>query len=94
MNHLKGHLTIALTLLFSYLTVGESQATLEQAKLYQKVFGGDKPKCIQCHAVKLPKKEDGKHDPNDYGKKLLAVQEKPDEETYKKVGPAPTPSET
>ena len=94
MNNSRVCLTIALILLFSSLAAGESYATIEQTKVYQKVFGGDKPKCIQCHAAKLPKKEDGKHDPNDYGKKLLAVQEKPDENTYKKVGPAPTPSES
>lgn len=62
-------------------------ASVDQAKLYKSVFG-QKPKCISCHTDKVPKKEDGKHDLNEYGKKLKAakIKESPDEETYKTVG--------
>ena len=62
-------------------------ATVDQVKLYKKVFG-DKPKCISCHTNKTPKKEEGKHELNDYGKKLkeTKAKEMPDEDTYKTVG--------
>ena len=67
-------------------------ATLDTAKLYKSAFGTDeKPKCITCHVSKLPKKEDGKHDLNDYGTKLKdakdPAKETIDEATLKKVGP-------
>ena len=35
---------------------GVAFANLEQAKVYKSAFGGDKPKCINCHVDKLPKK--------------------------------------
>lgn len=69
-----------------------AQASVDQAKLYQKVFGGEKPKCIGCHVDKLPKKDDGKHELNEYGRKLKEAKaaEKPDEGTYNTVGKNPT----
>ena len=70
---------------------GLALANLDMTKLYKSVFSTDeKPKCVTCHTDKLPKKEDGKHEMNDYGKKLKAAKdpakEMPDEETFKKVG--------
>ena len=62
-------------------------ANLEQAKIYKAAFPDEeKPKCIMCHVDKIPKKDEGKHDWNEYGLKVRKVKEKPDEETYKTVG--------
>jgi hypothetical protein len=74
---------------------GQAWATMDQAKLYKEVFGGEKPKCIVCHVDKLPKKDDGKHDLNEYGKKLEAAKtgEAPDAATYNQAGKAPEVSE-
>ena len=66
---------------------GPALANLEQAKIYKAAFpDAEKPKCIMCHVDKMPKKDDGKHDWNEYGLKVRKVKEKPDEETYKTVG--------
>lgn len=64
-------------------------ADVGQIKIYKSAFPDSKPKCINCHVDEKPKKEDGKHEPNEYGKKLAAAKtgEKPDAETYKAVGP-------
>ncbi len=62
-------------------------ANLEQVKIYKNAFPDEeKPKCIACHVDKMPKKDDGKHDWNEYGLKVRKIKEKPDEETYKAVG--------
>lgn len=66
-----------------------AHATLDIAKAYKSAFGTEKPKCTTCHVDKVPKKEDGKHDLNDYGKKIVAANPKPDEETLKQVGQNP-----
>ena len=72
-------------------------ANLEQQKLYKTAFPDSKPKCITCHVDAIPKKDEGKHDWNAYGKevKKQAVRQqaaqkttKPTLETYKAVGPA------
>ena len=65
---------------------GLALANLEQVKIYKEAFPGEKPKCTNCHISKMPKKEDGKHDWNEYGQKVRKVKEKPDVETYKTVG--------
>ena len=62
-------------------------ANLEITKLYKSAFNTDeKPKCITCHTIKTPKKEEGKHDWNDYGQALRKVSSTPTEATYKIVG--------
>ena len=82
-------LLIALVFLFSS---GLALANLEQVKNYKAAFPDEeKPKCMTCHVDKIPKKEEGKHDWNDYGKKILEAKkelkkEKVDEEVLKKVG--------
>ena len=79
---------LATVLLFS---AALAFANLETVKIYKAVFEGEKPKCTYCHVDKTPKKEEGKHELNDYGKKVLAAKnelkkEKVDEEVLKKVG--------
>ena len=69
---------------------GLALANLEVVKKYKETFD-EKPKCLCCHTDKMPKKEDGKHEFNDYGKKVFAAKtelkkEKVDEEVLKKVG--------
>lgn len=65
---------------------GLALANLEQVKIYKEAFPGEKPKCTNCHVDKMPKKDDGKHEWNEYGLKVKKVKEKPDVETYKTVG--------
>ena len=70
-------------------------ANVAVVKVYKAAFDGDKPKCSTCHVDKNPKKEDGKHDLNDYGKKVLAAKndlkkETVDEDVLKKAGKGET----
>ena len=80
-------LFLILCIFFLGADVRAALATLDQVKLYKNIFG-EKPKCTTCHVDRIPKKETGKHDLNEYGQKLKAAKTKdmPDEETYKKVG--------
>lgn len=69
-----------------------AKADLKQIKAYKEAFPDAKPKCMGCHVDEKPKKEDGQHEANDYGKAVLkaaqdAKEEKPTADTYKKVGP-------
>jgi hypothetical protein len=71
-----------------------AQADLVQIKAYKETYPDAKPKCIQCHVDKMPKKDDGAHDNNDYGKSVVAAAkkaglDKPTADTYKAVGPIP-----
>jgi len=65
-----------------------AQANMTQIKAYKETYPDAKPKCIDCHVDKMPKKDDGAHDPNDYGKAVIkaAGTEKPTADTYKTVG--------
>ena len=54
---------------------GISSATLQHQK-EAKAAGVAATSCDYCHVDKLPKKDQGKHDPNDRGKWLLAEKEK------------------
>jgi len=70
-------------------------ADMAQIKAYKETYPDAKPKCIDCHVDKMPKKEDGAHDPNDYGKSVIkaakaAGLDKPTANTYKTVGQIPT----
>lgn len=59
---------------------------IRQIKAYKEVFPDAKPKCIDCHVDAIPKKDAGKHELNDYGKKVKETNTAPDVETYKKIG--------
>ena len=67
-----------------------AQADVNQIKLYKEAFPDAKPKCIDCHVDAIPKKDEGKHEWNAYGKKVkeISKEAKPTAETYKKVGKA------
>ena len=71
------------------LWVLPAHADMAQIKAYKEVYPDAKPKCINCHAVSTPKKDDGAHELNAYGKAVLAEagkDAKPTADTYKKVG--------
>ena len=81
------------TIMFFVLTalilwVVPVQANIAQIKAYKEAYPDTKPKCINCHVAEHPKKDDGQHDPNDYGKAVVkaAGTEKPTADTYKTVG--------
>jgi len=68
-----------------------AQAGLQQIKAYKEAYPDTKPKCIDCHVDKMPKKDDGAHELNDYGKTVVkaakaAGLDKPTVDTYKSVG--------
>ena len=77
---------------FSFLAMDSAFANLDVVKLYKSTFSTDeKPKCLSCHIDKIPKKEEGKHEFNEYGKKISAAKselkkEKVDEEVLTKAG--------
>ncbi len=73
-------------MIFIFVAVAKGAADPEQIKVYKKAFPDSKPKCISCHVDEKPKKEDGKHELNAYGLKVMAIAEKPTEETYKQAG--------
>ena len=69
-----------------------AQANLKVIKAYKEAYPDAKPKCIMCHVAALPKKADGEHEHNAYGKALVqaakdAKEELPSSDTIKKVGP-------
>jgi hypothetical protein len=64
-----------------------AQADIKQIKAYKEAYPDAKPKCILCHASEKPKKADGQHDLNKYGKKVMAIKQAPDANDYKQAGP-------
>ena len=79
-------LVLILSVLFFWAT--KAQANVDQMKVYKEAYPDAKLKCINCHVDALPKKEEGKHEWNAYGKKVkeTAAKAKPTAEAYKKVG--------
>ncbi len=83
----------------SLLTTSTAQADMKQIKVYKEAYPDAKLTCINCHDLQLPKKAEGEHENNDYGKAVLAEAVKdtpavaageevvPTVDTYKKVGP-------
>lgn len=47
-----------------------AQADVTVTKAYKAAFPDTHPKCINCHLDAMPKKADGKHEWNAYGKAL------------------------
>src|SRR3989338_3003249 len=72
---------------FAFVLAGNTpaMANVEQVKLYKAAYPDSKPKCTFCHIDKLPKKDDGMHEPNAYGKKVREAAEIT-ADTYKQVG--------
>lgn len=70
-------------LVLAYCSVG--QAGIPMIKAYKEAYPGAKLKCIDCHLSEKPKK-DSDHELNGYGKKVMALAEKPTAEDFKKAG--------
>ncbi len=80
-------LVIVLGVLTGFLfTAAPAHANLKETKKYKEAFPDAKPKCINCHMDEKPKKDDGQHDPNDYGKAVIKAASEPTVDTYKQVG--------
>lgn len=80
-------LSIALIALFSSIVFSSAWANMGEIKKYKEAFPDEKAKCATCHVDAMPKK-DGNHDLNEYGKKVVSINEKPVVETYKTAGKA------
>ena len=71
-----------------------AQAGMKDMKIYKEAYPDATTKCINCHVDAMPKKDDGKHEWNAYGKAVIAEAQKagakpdisPTVDTYKKVG--------
>jgi hypothetical protein len=69
------------------LGMATAQANMKEIKVYKEAFPGATIKCIACHADAMPKKDAGKHEPNAYGKAVLAEsKDGVTVDTLKKVG--------
>ena len=81
---------LTLTLGTFLMWSAKGQANVDQIKAYKEAFPDAKPKCIDCHVDAIPKKDEGKHGWNAYGKKVkeTAASAKPTADTYKKIGKA------
>ncbi len=81
---------IAVIFLGFVLWVGSAQADMKEMNFYKEAFPGAKIKCGDCHVNALPKKEDGKHELNAYGKAAMDEAAKTGAkvmaDTFKKVG--------
>jgi len=73
---------------FLFWAVG-AHADMAQIKAYKEAYPDSHPKCIDCHTDKMPKKDDGAHENNDYGKAVVkaAGAQTPTADAYKTVGP-------
>lgn len=63
-----------------------AMANMQQIKLYKTVYPDAKPKCTFCHVDKLPKKDEGMHEPSAYGKKVREAATEITADIYKQVG--------
>ena len=95
---LRNSFSVMLASIISLCFAGSAMANLGVIKVYKETFSDQKPKCTCCHVDKMPKKEEGKHEFNDYGKKVFAAKEelkkdKVDAEVLNKVGKNPAAEE-
>ena len=98
-NIIKRSISVAVVAGFA-LSASVAHANISMIKAYKTIYPDAKLKCIDCHAVGLPKKDDGAHDPNAYGKAVIEQAAKdakeaaaakeaavlPTADTFKKVG--------
>ena len=73
---------------FAFVVFGNAltMANVAQVKLYKAAFPDAKPKCTFCHIDKLPKKDEGMHEPSAYGKKVREAATEITADIYKQVG--------
>lgn len=86
MNQLK-RVGLIFGFVFAFVVAGNTlaMANVAQVKLYKAAYPDAKPKCIFCHIDKLPKKDEGMHEPSAYGKKVREAAEIT-VDTYKQAG--------
>ena len=79
---------LILTAVVFFIGNVNANASVAQIKAYKEAYPDAKPKCTNCHVDAIPKKDEGKHEWNAYGKKVkeTAGKDKPTAGTYKKVG--------
>jgi len=68
------------------LGTSAAYANLKEIKAYKEAFPEAKPKCINCHEADKPKKDEGLHEWNDYGKAAIKLEAHPTAETFKQLG--------
>lgn len=79
----------ALTFFVTVFMAVPAWANIKEIKAYKEAYPDTKPKCIGCHTDEKPKKDDGQHELNDYGKKVAAIKAEPDADAFKQAGPLP-----
>ncbi len=86
MNIIKG--TAICVLFFAAVSMNSTiaQANVKQIKAYKEAYPDAKPKCTGCHTAAVPKKDEGMHDLNDYGKKAAGIKTEPDAAAYTTAG--------
>lgn len=85
-SSLKFSVRFFLTILFVLFALTPAWANIKQLKAYKEAYPDEKPTCSHCHVAEKPKKADGEHDLNDYGKKVVAIKAAPTAEDYKTAG--------
>ncbi len=68
------------------LGTSAAHANLKEIKAYKEAFPETRPKCINCHEAEKPKKDEGLHEWNDYGKAAMKLKAHPTAETFKQLG--------
>lgn len=71
---------------FALTCVSPAFANVKMIKAYKEAYPDEKPKCQHCHVSEKPKKDEGQHEMNEYGKKVLEIAKEPTAETYKAAG--------
>jgi hypothetical protein len=64
----------------------QSYANIKEIKAYKEAFPGAAVKCVICHSLAMPKKDNAGL--NDYGHAVIAANPKPTAETFKQLGKA------
>ena len=86
-DHRAAFKVVAFGILMGFaLWISPAYANLKEIKAYKEAFPEAKPKCINCHEAEKPKKDEGMHEWNDYGKAARAIDPKPTAEVFKKLG--------
>ena len=81
--------SLVLTVCSLFVFLPPAYANIKQIKAYKEAFPDEKPKCSCCHTSDKPKKEDGQHDLNEYGTKVVAIHKEADAAAFKQAGKAP-----
>ncbi len=67
---------VSLLVACSWIALSSTSSATMEIQKQAKAAGVDAKNCQYCHLEKLPKKDQGQHEPNDVGKWLIAEKEK------------------